>query len=55
MSRRKKGSRNYNYSRKTGSEDGLRADKRRTRIFVVAMFVVAGVVIALLGYLWMIK
>ncbi len=55
MAHRRKGSRNYDYSHKTGSEHGLRTDKRRTLLFVLAMFVVGGVVIGLLIYLWIIK
>lgn len=55
MARRRKRSRNYDYSPKSGSEEGLRADKRRTRIFIIAVVVLGGAAIALLIHLWMIK
>lgn len=46
-----KGRRKYDYSHKTGSEQGLRDDKRRTRNLLLIAIFGGGALVALLLYL----
>lgn len=46
-----RGRRNYDYSHKTGSEQGLRDDKKRTRNFLLIACLAGGILLAVLLYL----